>query len=558
LPSALALNPDIALDQLPPFIEIDEVQTFEHAYAVGRSGSSLEQLLGRIAIFFEKTYIWPVFTLDENALRTTLEKEFASFQKEPQDAKFELSEDTQEIRIIEEQKGYGVDIGKIVDEIKEQLRQLQYPQVSLSLTSLDPSITMADASFLKDAVYTLIRKKPFRITVGEKTFEVTKQNILDWVNIEKTKGSLPQLVANTKTIGEYLKSVIAPEVDIPTKDVKYEIRSGRVVTFQASQNGKTLDVEASIQKIREALFNTSDTVSIELPIQEKQAVAPTIDGSELTIKEIIGKAETSFAGSPTNRRHNISVGVNKINGLIIPAGEPFSLIGTLGEIDGENGFKPELVIKGSKTTPEYGGGLCQVSTTLFRAVSYSGLPILERRNHSFRVGYYEPPVGFDATIYFPKPDFRFQNDTGYPILIQASVKGTKIQMELWGVSDGRKVEVDAPTVFNIKKPGPPIIIETTELVPGKKECTGKAHNGADAIFERRVTYPDGELKKDIFKSHYVVWPAVCLVGKAPEPIVQEESTLDSSSTQLLIPSESSLPITPPSAATSTKNEKPLE
>ncbi|MBI4272407.1 VanW family protein [Candidatus Uhrbacteria bacterium] len=557
LPSAITLNPDIPLDQLPPFIDIDETHTFERAYSIGRTGSQLEQLLGRIGLFFEKTYIEPVFTLDEDALQATLKKEFISFQKEPQDARFELGEDTKDIRIVEDHTGYGVDIEKIVEEIKEQLRTLQYPRVSLRLASLEPSITKTDASFLKDAVYTLVNKKPFDIAAGKKTFELTKKNILEWAEIEKISGTLPRLVANTEAIGEYLTSTIAPEVEVVTKDVKYEIQDGKVVTFQAAQDGKELDIEASIQKIRAALFSANDTPLVELPLVETHAQAPTIDGSELTIKEIIGRAETSFAGSPPNRLYNIGVGVNKINGLIIPNGEPFSLIQALGEIDAKSGFKPELVIKGSKTTPEYGGGLCQVSTTLFRAVAYGGLPILERRNHSFRVGYYEPPVGFDATIYFPKPDFRFLNDTGYSILIQARVEGTKIKMELWGVRDGRKVEVDTPTVFNIKKAGPTKIIETTDLAPGKKKCTEKAHNGADAIFERRVTYPDGELKKDIFKSHYVVWPAVCLIGKAPEPVMPEGSTEDGSSTQSLLPS-GTVPITSPSEATTTSNEKPLE
>ncbi len=551
LPSALSLNPDIPLDQLPPFIEIDSKKTFERAYAAGRSGSIAEQILGRVALFFDKTYIWPIFTLDKNALRSTLEKEFAYFQTEYRNAGFTLNKETQDLEVIAGQKGYGVDIDAAIEEVTYQIRNLQYPRITVQFVSLDPTITESDALFVKDQIYSMIQK-PLTVAAKEKTFEITKEDMLEWVSIEKIQGSLPRAFADKEKLADYLKNTVAPVVEIPAKDAKYEMRDGKIITFQAPQDGKELDIEENVKKIITALLDTSAARSIELRIKEKKALTPTIEGSELIIKDILGKAETSFAGSPPNRRHNISIGANKINGVIVKNGESFSLLQTLGEINAKNGFKPELVIKGTKTTPEYGGGLCQISTTLFRAVAYSGLPILERQNHSYRVGYYEPPVGFDATIYSPKPDFRFLNDTGYPILLQASVEGTKVKMELWGVSDGRKVEVDTPTVFNIRKAGSTKIIETTDLPPGKKKCTERAHNGAEAVFERRVTYPDGELKKDVFKSRYVVWPAVCLIGKAPLPTPAKEQPLAIPSPQPIEPIDT-VQIEASSSGSSTEN-----
>ncbi|HLC63987.1 MAG TPA: VanW family protein, partial [Patescibacteria group bacterium] len=185
----------------------------------------------------------------------------------------------------------------------------------------------------------------------------------------------------------------------------------------------------------------------------------------------------------------------------------------------ETGYLPELVIKGDETIPEYGGGLCQIGTTVFRAALASGLPIVERRNHSYRVVYYEP-AGKDATIYDPKPDFKSTNDTSQNILIQTRIEGDNLYFDFWGTADGRIAEQSDSTIYNIKPPGETINIETDKLAPGEKQCTESAHAGADAYFDYKVTYPDGTVQEERFTSHYIPWPAKCLVGKQPTTTIE--------------------------------------
>jgi hypothetical protein len=138
-----------------------------------------------------------------------------------------------------------------------------------------------------------------------------------------------------------------------------------------------------------------------------------------------------------------------------------------------------------------------------------------RQNHSYRVSYYEP-AGMDATIYDPLPDVRFINDTPDYLLIQARIEGDNLYFDFWGKSDGRQATTTTPVIFNIVKPAPTKIIETTDLKPGERRCTESSHNGADTYFDYTVIYPDGEEKVERFKSHYVPWRAVCLVGAEPE------------------------------------------
>jgi vancomycin resistance protein YoaR len=244
--------------------------------------------------------------------------------------------------------------------------------------------------------------------------------------------------------------------------------------------------------------------------------------NNLGIKEKIGVGISNFSGSPANRRHNIAVGSAKLNGILLKPGEEFKLMPALGNISSAAGYLPELVIKDNKTTPELGGGLCQVGTTMFRAALSSGLPITERRPHKYRVSYYEP-AGTDATIYDPRPDVRFVNDTANHVLIQTKITGNVVTFEFWGTHDGRKVVFEGnnktedltqlkPKIFNITRPGPTKFIETDTLPPGVKKQTESAHNGADATFYRYITLPGAEEKKETWNSHYIAWQAVVLVG----------------------------------------------
>jgi vancomycin resistance protein YoaR len=182
-----------------------------------------------------------------------------------------------------------------------------------------------------------------------------------------------------------------------------------------------------------------------------------------------------------------------------------------------------LVIKGNKTTPEYGGGLCQIGTTAFRTALEGGMPITERRNHSYRVRYYEP-AGTDATLYEPSPDFKFRNDTANWILITGELVGDEVSFTFWGTDDGRVSSYTKPKIYNIVAPPPMKIIETTELAPGKMKCTESAHAGADASFDYKVIYPNGEVKDQNFFSRYRPWQAVCLKGVAQ--ITQPEVGID--------------------------------
>ena len=233
----------------------------------------------------------------------------------------------------------------------------------------------------------------------------------------------------------YLLNFANSNINIQSKNAVLGVQNGNIVVVQAERDGQLLDIENAIFKIDQALFDNGPR-EIVLEVNDQKAEVRSDNYKNLGIKDLIGSGQSDFSGSPDNRIHNITVGAAKVNGALIKPGENFSLDTQLGTIDATTGYLPELVILENKTVPEYGGGLCQVGTTCFRAALNSSLPILERQNHAYIVEYYAP-IGTDATIYPPHPDVIFKNNTSGYILIQTSVSGNNLIFDFYGTKGNK-------------------------------------------------------------------------------------------------------------------------
>jgi vancomycin resistance protein YoaR len=274
-------------------------------------------------------------------------------------------------------------------------------------------------------------------------------------------------------------SSLSGKVNRDPADSRFKIEDGKVSVFALSEKGLKLDESKSLEIIIDSLKNKNSNTKLDLPYVETDPVLTTDSVDNMGIDTLIGEGRSNFKGSPKNRVFNINVATERFNGVLIKPGEEFSFVKILGEVDGEHGYLPELVIKKDKTEPEFGGGICQVSTTAFRAAIYSGLEITARRNHAYPVGYYNPQ-GMDSTVYVPKPDLRFKNDTPNYILIQTKIVGTELIFQFYGTSDGRKTTVIGPTVLE-KNPD------------GSMKTT----------FTQQINDQNGNLiREDVFKSSY--------------------------------------------------------
>lgn len=244
-------------------------------------------------------------------------------------------------------------------------------------------------------------------------------------------------------------SSLAPRINQDPVDAVFGVAdNSRVIVVTEEKLGRRLKDTESIALMLQALAGADGaTLKVTLPTEVTSPKIVGADRERLGLKELIGEGKTNFHGSPKNRLFNINRALEQFQNILIAPGEEFSFVKYLGDVDGEHGYRPELVIKNNQTTPEFGGGICQVSSTVFRAAIYSGLKLSERRNHAYPVQYYKP-YGMDATIYIPKPDLKFINNTPGYILMQSTISGEDLIFHFFGTKDGRTVSVDGPHILS--------------------------------------------------------------------------------------------------------------
>ena len=283
-----------------------------------------------------------------------------------------------------------------------------------------------------------------------------------------------------------------------------------------------MDVAASIVRINEML--RAGEHYVPLVLHETPPDYPdTVTAADLGIVEVVGVGESYFTGSSSARDRNIRLGASKFDGLIIVPGETFSFNAYLGDISPDAGYDEAYVIIGNRTVLGVGGGLCQVSTTAFRAAYFSGYPIVERWPHAYRVGYYELGgfgPGFDAAIYSPLVDFRFTNDTPYHILIHTEVDAarSRLRFAFYSTKDGRTIEQVGPTWGDPIPPGPPVYEYDASLPAGTVRQIETAYNGVDALLGRIVRDAEGNtLYEDRFVSKFIPWSARYKFGPGYTP-----------------------------------------
>jgi len=278
--------------------------------------------------------------------------------------------------------------------------------------------------------------------------------------------------------------------------------SGSIVFEGAGFPGRTVDLETAVTLTLEAL--QTGVADIHLPMIEKQPRVVVTDSklSSLGIKELVTIGESDFTGSTQNRIHNVRTGLNRFNGHLIEKGETFSFVKRLGPVDAAAGYRKELTIIGDKTLPDYGGGLCQVSSTMYRGVWEYGFPITQRKNHSYAVSYYAPQ-GTDATVYPPNVDIKFLNDSPGALLIQTviDVPHVKAYFLYYGTRDDRTTDVIGPFTWGRRGAPPPRTEYTTEIPAGTRRKVGEAVPGLSAAWFRIVKKDGEETVERVFSSY---------------------------------------------------------
>jgi len=481
------------------------------AYERTRTGNIFYDFAKRTTAPFVRTNLGLRMALDEEKLESALSVIAGEIAVEPVYPSVQLI--AKQISVEKGKRGTDLDVKILRAKIGQALSFASSEPIEIPIKEIDPTLTDEEAQVFADRAEKL-KNKVLTLKFEFQTFTYKENQLLRLLDAKKeySEGAI-----------EELANEIAKSVNREPQDSVFVFEEGRVKEFAPSKDGVTLNSEALTEKIRESLTTletAEDTiVSIEIPVERKTPKIQTEDVNNLGIKELIGRGSSRFVGSIANRIYNISLASSRFKGVLVAPGEVFSFNEVLGDVSVFTGYKQAYIIQDGKTILGDGGGVCQVSTTLFRAALNAGLPIVERRAHAYRVSYYEQdsPPGLDATVYSPTTDLKFKNDTPGHILIQSVVdtKKATLVFEIYGTSDGRIAKTTKPIVTNVVAPPEDLYQDDPTLPAGTiKQVDFKAW-GAKVTFNYMVERDGETVYQKTFVSNFRPWQAIYLRGTGP-------------------------------------------
>lgn len=500
---------DIKFEFLP-------VATAKKAFMVGRSSGLRENIREKILSILNPITIVPEYTYNESDLDSIIQLSKIEALDEAREPAYYLEED--EIKMAEGRRGETFDETYVKKEILKRFVYKLATDINPETKIVAPTLTLNDLIKVKFDVEQILKKK-YVLTFRDTKWELDKATALTFLKPVKKSAEKVSIVIDKSAVLDKLDE-ISEQINRNPKGQILEVEDGKAVNFTSQEDGLRLVVKDSYDAIEKGIFDgqgiDNEEKLIELAVE---VTTPPEASNEYKIEDVLGVGTSLFKGSDSGRLHNVGHAAEKVSGILVEPGGTFSFVEAVGPIDRAHGFTSAKVISGGRTVLGDGGGVCQVSTTVFRAALNAGLPIIERSAHSYRVSYYEQDSGpgMDATIYSPSVDLKFKNDTeGYILIVSEFNKdATTLKFTIYGKSDGRTVEVTKPKILSQTKPPEAKYIEDSSLPKGTKRAQEYPIWGASVSFDRTVKKADGStLYQDTFKGKYRAWGAVYLVGTA--------------------------------------------
>jgi vancomycin resistance protein YoaR len=394
--------------------------------------------------------------------------------------------------------GQRLDIGRLTLLLQDRLARTSAETIEAPVYELSPAVSTSALTAARDQANTYLAG-PITVKLLGTESVVEPAAIVGWIDVAVNQApannstdtdirrfyALPASVSiaiNEAKIADHV-AALAKRVDQPGQNAALTINDSRASIFRPSRDGIALNQAHAVEQIKQALLRprSDRLIAADIKVTKPEITEESINN--LGIKELLSEGISYFPGSTRERIQNVRVGAARFNGVLLKPGEVFSFGALLGDVGPETGYAPANVIIGNRQEKQYGGGLCQVSSTAFRAALNAGLPILERTNHSYAVSYYTAPYGVpgvDATIYYPQVDFKFKNDTEAYILIQTVMEGTTLKFQFYGTKT---------------KDG---IIRGPSFVTGSLDHTQPSHT----VFYRDIIQNGQVIKTDTFHTYY--------------------------------------------------------
>ena len=523
-------------------VAFDLEATLDEAFALGRNNNAVFNLFEQASIWFNGRTIAPVVKYDQNkALEKLLE--IADEVNQPAvDATLYI--DGTQVVATSGSVGRSLDIQAMLAQLDNVILRLDTgAEIPLVIDETPP--LMGDTALAAAQVQAAV-SSPIMLEAVDTAGQVlgpwtaSADQIAALLRIEPVyngDGTIDYNVGiNVDAFRAFLES-IAPGLRTEAYDARYHFNdeTRQLEVFEPAVNGRAVNIDESLNRVQAAIFNPD-------PNARRVAIAfdsvlpryhSSVTAQELGITEMVSESTTYYTGSTEGRIANIIEAATRFDGVLIAPGEEFSFNNLVGEITAEEGFAEGLIIYGNNTIKGVGGGVCQVSTTVYQAAFYAGFPIVERNSHVYRVRYYEKGegVGMDAAIYQGDPalgeaslDFRFTNDTPYHLLIETSIfpADQSVQFRFYSTNPGRTVVKEGPEISDVVPAKETLFQPNPDIPLNQERWVDWPAEGSYVSVTRVLLDVNGqEIDRQRFNTRYYPWGAVIQVNPQDSRLVSQ-------------------------------------
>jgi len=508
---------------------LDAQTTALAAYNLGRTGSLTVRLADQWRAWSSGIDVAPWFVFDKRIAQNYLLGIAKQVDRPIIEATLGVS--GVEVVVNSGQVGRNLDVPAALTSLDAQLKTMTDGLVPLVVHETPPVILDATA---QAELAQQILSAPLSLQIpnaeagdpGPWSFEpVALAQMLNIQRVKTDSGEIYQVGLSPDVLRNFLLN-IAPALSRDPQNARFIFNDDtrKLDLIQSAVIGRGLDVDASLTQINQQIMVGQHSVNLVMQTTNPP-VTDDATAESLGITELTSQYTSYFYGSDASRIQNITTSSARFHGLLVAPGESFSMAAALGDVSLDMGYSEALIIFGDRTIKGVGGGVCQVSTTLFRTVFFGGYQVDERWFHAYRVKYYEQTAsgghddnlaGLDATVFAPQVDFRFTNDTPYWLLMETYVGSHSLTWKFYSTSDGRTVDWETSGLQNIVEPPDPLYEENPDLAKDEIKQVDWAVDGADVSVTRTVTRDGVVIHGDTFDTHYMPWQAKYQYGPGTE------------------------------------------
>jgi len=491
---------------------VDVVATVGAAMEVTHESNFFGDLGRRIKLYFDHKDLPLAVSIDQAKLDSFLAGVAQEVNVEPISAG--LAMQGTRVVVLGGRDGLSVDREALADEINSLLVSLKTGQVTLPVTVVDAEVQPKDSQAARDQATTMLSSS-VTLTCGSNSWVVTPQQLAGYLEFttEVKDGVLravPSLISSKMTS---LLDQIAPSVAKDPIDATFA-SDGTKAWVVPAVPGETVDPEGTAKALQTAALRPSGR-TIAVAVLETDPALTTAKAEAMGIKDRLGTYQTEPYQGTAARRVNVRLTTKYAENVFLAPGQEYNFDSQVGPRTPERGYQKAPGIVGEGMMEDvYGGGICQVSTTLFNAVFEAGLEVLERNNHSLYISHY--PSGRDATVAGPEKNFRFRNDTDHYIWIRGASDGVTTRFTIYGTSDGRKVQIKFSGFSSGAARTEETIVDPS-LAPGQTQVVRSGQSGRSCSVTRIVTMSDGTVLHDgpeEYSSYYPMMSKITKVGPA--------------------------------------------